>query len=127
MQDSFRKFIIKTALTALICYILAFIIKTFFLRINSFLAVYILIPYITLITGGFHFLLIKASKSNPTLFINKFLAFSGIKLMLYLFTIILYVIFIKSEIIIFLLSFILIYFVFTITEIISLLKFLKKS
>ena len=127
MSNAIKKFLLKSVLTSLICYILVIVIAFCITKKTSFLEVYILIPYIMLITLEFHILLIKASESNNMLFVNKYIAFSGIKLFIYLITILIYLIFIKFEIIVFLLSFIIIYFIFTIIEITSLLQIFKKN
>jgi hypothetical protein len=127
MSDAIKKFLLKAVITSLICYIIVIAISFLLTKKTSFLEVYLLIPYIMLINLGFHILLIKASVSNNMLFVNKYIAFSGIKLFIYLISILIYLIFIKFEIVVFLLSFIIIYFIFTVAEITSLLQIFKKN
>ncbi len=121
------KFILRAVLIALICYLTTVILSFFVFKKSSFLEIYLLIPFIMIVTIGFHALLIKATKSNTTLFVNKYIAFSGIKLLIYIITILIYLIFIKFEDVIFMLSFFIIYFIYTIAEISSLLQIFKKS
>ena len=127
MSDAIKKFLLKAVITSLICYIIVIAISFLLTKKTSFLEVYLFIPYIMLINLGFHILLIKASVSNNMLFVNKYIAFSGIKLFIYLISILIYLIFIKFEIVVFLLSFIIIYFIFTVAEITSLLQIFKKN
>lgn len=127
MTNAVPKFIIRAFIAALFCYVTAIVLNNFYFRQASFLEVFISIPFIMLVTIGFHIILVNAIKSKPMLFINKYIAFSGIKLMIYMITILIYVFFVKFEIIIFLLSFIIIYFIFTITEVSSLLQIFKKN
>src|SRR5271157_1081046 len=105
MTSPIKKFLLKAIITSLVCYIIVIFLAFCLIKRPSFLEVYILIPYIMFITIGFHTLLIKATKSNNMLFVNKYIAFSGLKLIIYLISILIYLIFIKFEIIIFLLSF----------------------
>jgi hypothetical protein len=127
LEAGIRQFILKIFITALICYVLAYIVASFLLKGSSFLEVYWLIPYLMTVTIGFHVILVKAANGNSKLFMNKYIAFSGLKLMLYVFSLIIYLLFIKFEVIIFLLSFIIIYFIFTIVEVSSLIQIFKKS
>jgi len=114
-------------MAAIVCYVSAVLVSGFLITKSSFLEVYLLIPFILLVTIGFHKILVHASKSNNMLFINKYIAYSGIKLMVYVISLLIYVLFIKFEIILFLLSFVIIYIIFTITEVSSLLQFFKKN
>ena len=94
---------------------------------KSFASLFFLIPFVMFVTILFHFVLIKASAKNPQRFVGKFAAFSGIKLMIYLISILVYAFVIKNGIVIFLIGFLIIYLLFTILEISAILKFLKKS
>lgn len=126
MIPAIRKFIIQSLTTAVICFMLVFVIKYSSLTVFTFKSLYFLIPFVTSVTVLFHFMLVKAANASNILFVNKFLAFSGIKLMVYMLTIIIYIFFIKFEPVVFLLSFVLLYLIFTVLEITSLLKYFKK-
>ena len=124
-EKSFVRFLILCLFIGIVCLVAAFIVQKVFVPFKSFRGVYILIPFVTLITIVVHFVLIKAS-SNPKTFVGKFVAFSGLKLMIYLITILIYAFAVRNEVIIFMLSFLITYFLFTILEISAILKFLKK-
>jgi hypothetical protein len=126
MHSEMKQFVTASILTAVISVLITGILKHLILQNHHFASVYFLIVYVSVITILFHSILLKAAKGPNSLFVNRFIAFSGMKLMIYLMTIIIYIFFIKSEPVIFLLSFILLYFVFTTLEITSLLKYFKK-
>jgi len=127
MSSPIKNFLLKAIITSLVCYVIVIFLAFCFIKKTSFLEVYILIPFIMFITIGFHTLLIKATQSNNMLFVNKYIAFSGLKLIIYLISILIYLIFIKFEITVFLLSFLIIYFIYSIVEITSLLQIFKKN
>ena len=108
-----------------LCLTTAFLVQRFIFPARSFSGVYLVIPFVMLVTAVVHYVLIKAS-SNPRTFIGKFAAFSGLKLLVYLIAILIYAFSVKNEIVIFMLSFLITYFIFTIFEISAILKFLKK-
>jgi hypothetical protein len=123
----FRRFLILCSSMAALCIGITFGIQKLFIPEKSFTGVFFVIPFVMVITVVFHFVLMKASMVNPRNFVGKFVAFSGIKLMIYLIVILVYAFTIKSEIVIFLLSFLITYVLFTTIEISAILKFLKKS
>jgi hypothetical protein len=88
---------------------------------------YFVIAFILFVTITFHLLLISSSEKRPAVFVNRFLAFTGAKLLLYLMMIILYILFINNQRVSFLLTFLCGYFVFTIFEVTSILNFLRKK
>lgn len=126
MEHYLKKFIYQSIITTIICLVATYIIKTYLITKFTFTEVYFLIPFVTIITLLFHILLVKAARESNMLFVNKFLAFSGLKLMIYLLTIIIYIFFIKFEPVVFLLTFAILYIIYTVIEITSLLKFFKK-
>jgi len=122
-----RKFIIRSLVIAGFCFFLAWILSQTFLKQLNFTGVYLLIPFIMLVTILLHSILIIASKNNPNKFINKFMASSGLKLMLYLVVIIIYVFFVKRDIILFICAFLSLYLMFTVLEISAIINHLKKN
>jgi hypothetical protein len=104
----------------------AFLVQKSFFPSRSFKGVYLLVPFVMLVTSSVHYILMKVS-SNPRTFIGKFVAFSGLKLIIFLIAILVYAFLIKNEVVIFMLGFLITYFVFTILEISAILKFLKKK
>ena len=92
-----------------------------------FLGFYFVVAFLCITTIFFHVMLVAASESRPALFVNRFVAFTGMKLLLYLMVILIYVFFVKNQQVSFLLTFLCGYFVFTIFEITSILNFLRKK
>lgn len=91
---------------------------------GGFFGVIVLVLVVTIL---FHSLLIKATAARPMSFINKFIAFTGAKLLLYLFIILGYVFIVSIQPVSFLLIFLCSYIVLTVFEVISILNFLKKN
>jgi len=126
-DQSLRKFILKSFVISLFCFLIAWTLSKTSYAQHNFSGVFWLIPLIMVITMTIHSLLITASKNKPVKFINKFMAFSGLKLLLYFFIILAYIYFIKQDIILFLCAFLSLYIIFTILEISSILSYLKKK
>lgn len=126
-ENAFLKFLLSCVLLGVVCLTTAFLVQKCALPAKSFKGVYCIIPFVVLVTIAVHYVLIKASLSNPRTFIGKYVAFSGLKLIVYLVAILFYVFVVKSEVVIFMLSFLITYFIFLIFEISAILKFLKKS
>ena len=125
-EKSFGKFLLSCLIIGIVCLTAAFLVHKFLIPVKSFMGVYLIIPFVMLVTAVVHFILIKAS-SNPRTFVGKFVAFSGLKLIIFLFAILIYAFTVKNEVVIFMLSFLITYFVFAIFEISAILKFFKKS
>lgn len=86
----------------------------------------ILVPVLlALVTSLLHKKLILAGQERPIKFINMFMAVTGIKLMIYLVAILLYVMFLTDYAIPFIAIFFTLYIIYTILEIKDLLKYLK--
>ncbi len=94
-------------------------------RLTSPHANYILI-YFVFSTAIFHHFFIKANAQSPQNFIRTYMASTALKLLLNLIVIIIYILVNREHAIIFVLSFLAIYFVFLIFEIIALQKELRK-
>lgn len=124
-EKPFLRFLFLCVIAGVLCLAVAFIVQKFFFPLKSFTSVYFLIPFVMLVTAVVHYVLIKAS-TNPRTFIGKFVAFSGLKMIVFLIAILIYAFSIKNEVVIFMLSFLITYFIFTILEISAILKFLKK-
>ena len=127
MNKSIVRFSIQGFIIAVILYILGLAaFKNWFpdKYFSGFSGVIILVFGVTVF---FHSILIKAAAKQNMAFINKFLAFTGFKLLMYLFFIIGYIFLIGTPPVSFLLTFLLSYLVFTVFEVVSILEFLKKN
>lgn len=126
MNPALKKFIIFS-LVACIVLIAAAIPLSYILHKHlDITPVYYVVPFIMAITIIFHYYLLQASKGESKKFISKFMASSGIKLMIYLTVIVLFVLSYPKNITVFLVSFLISYFVFTFIEVVFILSHLKK-
>ena len=93
---------------------------------NKFHLSLLLVPVLeAFVTSLLHSKLIKSSSGRPQKFINMFMVVTGIKLMIYLFFILIYIIALTEYALPFLGIFFPLYIVFTVLEIKQLLAFLK--
>ena len=125
-EKSFLKFLFLCVIVGILFFSAAFFVQKLYFPLKSFKGVYIIIPFVILVTVGVHYMLIKAAISNPRTFIGKFVAFSGLKMVVFLFAILIYAFAVKNEVVIFMFAFLITYFIFTILEISAILKYLKK-
>lgn len=73
-----------------------------------------------------HSLLVKAAADSPKKFITSFMAITGLRLFGYLIIILIYAVLKREAALGFTLLFLLMYFLFSVFEVLTLLKFLKK-
>lgn len=85
----------------------------------------LLYVYMLVLSTVFERVLMK--EDNAKRFVNYYMAFSGGKLMLSLFILVLYAIFNKEYLLPFAVSFLVVYFSFTTVEIVRLMRHLKNS
>ncbi len=95
-------------------------------KLSSPHAVYIVI-YFFFLTAIIHQFLMKANEQSPQNFVRSYMTFTAFKILLNLIVIVIYLFIYRSGAIAFVLSFLALYFVFLIFEIISLQKELKRK
>jgi len=88
--------------------------------------IYIFFFFVSL-TAAIHYFLVKASQQRIAKFTTNFMLATTIKLMLYLFFILIYVFTHRQRAVPFLFFFLSLYFLFTVFEVVALLKLLKKK
>jgi len=81
---------------------------------------------IAVVTTIGHLWVIRAADQNPMKFTTAFMASVTLKLLVYLFFMLIYLLFDHTQVISFMLTFIVLYISFTIFEVIQVLKFIKK-
>jgi len=86
-----------------------------------------IIFYFFISTAVIHRFLIKANTQSPQNFVRGYMMFTGLKLLLNLMVIIFYIVINRSQAIVFILTFLILYFIFLVFEIISLQKALKEN
>jgi len=82
--------------------------------------------YFFIISFSFHYVLLKASEKDIKKFIPYFMGANGIKLMIYLFTLLIVVLIDRAEAIPFIIGFFALYLIYTIFEVITFLRQSKK-
>lgn len=127
MNKSIARFCIQGIVIAVILYILGLVAFKNWFPDKYFSGFYVVVFLVFGVTVFFHSVLIKAASKQNMAFINKFLAFTGFKLLLYLFFIVGYIFLIGIQPVSFLLTFLFTYLVFTVFEVVSILEFLKKN
>ena len=127
MSVASRKFILKISLFTLIVFVIVSILFSTVLK-NWFVPSY---PYqlllIALVTSIGHLLIINASEQNSRKFSTAFLASVTLKLMIYLTFLLVFLLIDHSQVIPFVLTFIIFYVLFTVFEVIEVLNFIKKQ
>lgn len=126
MNPALKKFLLYSVLAGIILVVGAWSLNSYFKNPLDITPVFFVVPFVMVITALFHSYLIQAAKNDTKSFVNKYMASSGIKLMLYLTVIVLYIVGYHQNIKVFLISFLISYFVFTFIEIIFILSHIKK-
>jgi len=126
MGASTAKFIIKIGLLTLIIFVIAMVLFSTVLK-PFYLAVFpVQLLLIALVTTAGHLWIIKSSKENTLKFTTAFMGSATLKLMIYLFFILIYLWTDRSQVIPFTLTFMILYIVYTIFEVVEVLSFIKK-
>ena len=126
MSDASRKFVLKISLYTLTIFVISFalfttVLKTFYLSVFP-----IQLLLIATVTTLGHLWVIRSADQNTMKFTTAFMASVTLKLLIYLFFMLIYLWIDHSQVISFVLTFMVLYVVFTVFEIIQVLKFIKK-
>lgn len=125
MQE-FKKFIIKELVfTGSIVLIAFFLFKTT-LSQHYIPVFWLLLAVIAVLTSIMHFSILQVEEKNTAKFFTKFMTFSGVKMMIYLVMITAYVFIYPTTAKFFLISFIILYFLYTAFEVFLVVRQLKK-
>lgn len=124
-MQAFKKFILwEMVLTISIGIIALFLFQTI-CKIYYLPVFWILLGVISLLTGVLHYTNIQVSEKNTSKFTSGFLTVTGIKMMIYLILITLYVLLKPQNATVFLISFLILYFLYTAFEVVQIVLFLK--
>jgi len=118
----FNKWVLQIAA---ICYLLIGVVFNYFLSEEFHWSLLLVPAILATVTILLHRKLVLSSTERPQKFINMFMAVTGIKLMLYLFIILAYVLLFTDSAIPFIVIFFVLYIAYTFLEIVNLLKYLK--
>lgn len=118
----FRETILATAI-ALIGFLLLFSVWKEHYR--HFIPILLIVFY--LITALVHLVLLNVGAREPQKFVRKYMLASGVKMITYLFFILIFLLLNREDAIIFLISFLSFYLIFTVFEVFSILSVIKKN
>lgn len=123
----FKKFIFQEFLLTISIGLISLILFQTVLK-NYYLPVFwILLAIISLLTGILHYSNLQASAKKPSKFASGFLMLTGIKMMIYLILITSYVLLNPEKASMFLISFFILYILYTTFEVLSILKHLRNK
>jgi len=124
-MQAFKKFIIKELVFTGSIGLIAFVL--FKTVMNQFYApvFWLLLGIISVLTGILHYSILQTGEKTTAKFATKFMAISGIKMMIYLVLITGYVFIYPLTAKFFLISFLILYFLYTSFEVILIVKYLK--
>lgn len=126
MTAASRQFIVRILIFTLSIFMIAtFLFQTVFKMWYFAAFPYLLLLIATVTTIG-HLLIIKASDQNPRKFTTAYMASVTIKLIVYLSSMLIYLLIDRSQVIPFVCTFIAFYVLYTIFEVIHVLSFIKK-
>jgi len=127
MMEPVRKFLFRLFMFTLILTCLGYGLFSFILPGSYFPFFPVLPAFLFIITIAVHVYLIRASKGNKRKFVSKYLGAMGLKILIYLAFIIIFLAVDTTSTISFILSFLVMYAAFTIFEVISILNTLKNN
>lgn len=123
----FKKFLFQEFILTIL---IGFISQILFLTVlkNYYLPVFwILLATISILTGVLHYSNVKASNKKASKFATGFLMATGIKMMIYLVLITSYSFLFPEKAKVFLITFFILYMLYTMFEVVLIVKYLKKK
>lgn len=126
MSDVAGKFLVKILIFILIISLIASALFATILKMFYLCAFPYLVLLIAIVTTIGHLWVVKASDQNTMKFTTTFMASVTLKLMIYLFFMLIYLLIDRSEAITFVITFMILYILFTIFEVVQVLDFIKK-
>ena len=121
-----RKFIIKIIKFTLIILAIATVLFSTILKSNQLRSYPYLVLLIATVTTISHLWVTKASGQSNIKFSTAFMASTTLKLMVYLFFMLIYLMIDRTHVITFVLTFVALYVVFTVFEVIQIIAYIKK-
>ncbi|MDK2977586.1 MAG: hypothetical protein PWP52_300 [Bacteroidales bacterium] len=126
-MKAFNKFLIKEAILTVTLGLIALILFRTVLSTYYLPVFWLNLFIIAGLTGILHFSILKVSTEGHSRFSSRFIMISGIKMMIYLVFIVLYALFNPDHAKFFLITFLILYFIYTFFEVLLILKFLNKK
>lgn len=126
-MQALKKFIIREIVFAAILAIVAYVLFQTILKDYYLPVFWILFGVISIITAIFHYSVLQVGNKELSKFSSKFMMFAGIKMIIYLFIIVLFVFSFPDKAKFFLISFFILYLLYTVFEVILILNYFKKK
>jgi hypothetical protein len=127
MQDSIGKYFVNLFILALMLTAAGYGLFYFAVP-GSYFPMFPVVPFFVLIvTLLVHVYLVKASKGDGRKFTSRYLGAMGLKILIYLIFIIVFLVLATRHAVPFLVSFLVCYAAFTLVEVIAILKFQKRG
>ncbi len=126
MQD-FKRFLLRELLFTISIAGIAFLLFGSLLADYYLPIFWIMLGVIALLTGIFHYSLIQIQENKSSRFSQRFMMISGIKMMIYLVFITSYAFMNPEKATSFLISFFILYLLYTVFEVILSVRYLKKK
>ncbi len=124
---AFRNFIIREFVFSAILGLIAFVLFQTILKEYYLPVFWILFGIITVFTAVFHYSVLLVSEKETSKFTSKFMIVSGIKMIIYLIIIVYYAFSFPDKARIFLISFFVLYLLYTVFEVILIVNYFKKK
>ncbi|MBA7559706.1 hypothetical protein ES708_01321 [subsurface metagenome] len=121
-----KKFIVKGIFITLLLAVIGYFLFTGVFNPYYQVILPFVLLFIFLFTTVIHTILLKTARKEPKKLVNRFLMLTGLKMMIYLLFMIIYLVISKQDSAPFLLTFLIVYLVFSIFEILSILSHLKR-
>lgn len=121
-----KKFIVKGIFITLLLAVIGYFLFTGVFNPYYQVILPFVLLFIFLFTSVIHTILLKTARKEPKKLVNRFLMLTGLKMMIYLVFMIIYLVISKQDSAPFLLTFLIVYLVFSIFEILSILSHLKR-
>jgi hypothetical protein len=126
-MNAFRKFLIRELIFALILATIAYVLFQTVLKEYYLPVFWLLFGIISMFTAVFHLSVLQVSDKSTAKFSSKFMMVSGIKMMIYLALIVFYAFSFPDKAKIFLISFFILYMLYTVFEVLLIVNFFKKK
>jgi len=126
-MNAFRKFLIRELIFALIIAIISYVLFQTVLKEYYLPVFWLLFGIITIFTAVFHLSVLQVSDKSSAKFSSKFMMVSGIKMIVYLMLIVYYAFSFPEKAKTFLISFFILYLLYTVFEVFLIIRYLKKK
>jgi hypothetical protein len=126
-MQALKKFILREFIFAVILGLIAYVLFQNVLKEYYLPVFWLLFGLIFLFTAFFHFSVLQVSNKDTSKFSAKFMMVAGIKMIIYLALIVFYAFSYPEKAKIFLISFFILYLLFTVFEVVLIVGYLKKK